>query len=1192
MTLDPEIREKVYGYFIAEAQDLLKEIEHDLLSFKEDHTPAKIHNLLRSVHTLKGGAASVGLDTIKNVAHVLEDIFTALRNPNITIDAEIETLLFQGYECLRSPLTAELTGGQIDDADVLNRAASVIAQIQMKLGDCFHQETELPTSADLGFDVVQQMFEIGVSQRLDDLQDILSESSDVTMIAAALQEKAEVFLGLAESLNLPGFGAIAKATLQALEQYPGQSLEIAQIAFMDFSDGKAAVLAGDRNQGGKPSAQLLLLSGGDVEAQFLDIDELDSPQPEDWEILEIVTTPNEESSGIELKTNLDSTQRSNQDRRLISAKELPPDPQNGVAMDWNEFIDTNSDLLSNVPTSETIELPTVSQIMNEEESPVGKNLGAELSLDELFGNYVTSDMPSDMSSDISPSDIPPSDIPPSDIPPSDVPSKVIRNMSGDIAEVIDEVQEESASQPITRESTESLISSVSQISENPSVISTDIAIQKEATSVADPVSSSVYSSGNSIHPTQFPVQTAEQLVMRPEASTVRPKPVVRSRDSINQTVRVELNQLERLNHLAGELLIECNQQHNQDDQHRTMVQVLLQRLRKFQQTMSALRDWSDRNYAKPELAAGSIGTGYSPPNSSPNYQSNQFLTGFDALEMDRYSELDFVLQSALEDSVQIESLVEAIEQFSKQLKRSARKQKQLLTHLRDDLTATRMQPLGELLNRFPRVLSQLSSAYNKPVELVLSGTDVLVDKAVVEKLYDPLLHLIRNGFDHGIEESEKRRSLHKPEKGRIEIRAFHQGNRTIIEIRDDGKGIDLQRVGQRAVEVGLISPHQLESLHPSQIFEFLFEPGFSTAAQVSDLSGRGVGLDVVRAQMQALNGTVTVTSAPNKGSIFSLQIPLSLTIIKLLVCQVNGIAYTLPVAAIEQIICPQVGQLEMLKSDRLVLHWQQSNQKFDIPVRHLVDLVHYSSSSSKLLGLQAQLGIVQNSPVLLVRTSAGLYGLQVDQVLGEQELVIRPVQSAIAPPDYVYGCCTLSDSRLALAVNVDVLLQRASEQDRISTHHRSTVQPSSSRIEQPQSLQNYPAATSTANRVLLIDDSLTLRQALALTLEKAEYQVAQAGDGSEALAYLRRHPGSINLIVCDVEMPRLNGFEFLSQVRHDPALAKIPVVMLTSRSGMKYRQLAQELGATAYLTKPYTDGDLLSHIAEVLHRKSQLVRLS
>jgi two-component system, chemotaxis family, sensor histidine kinase and response regulator PixL len=1172
MTLDPEIREKVYGYFIAEAQDLLKEIEHDLLSFKEDHTPAKIHNLLRSVHTLKGGAASVGLDTIKNVAHVLEDIFTALRNPNITIDAEIETLLFQGYECLRSPLTAELTGGRIDDADVLNRAASVIAQIQMKLGDCFHQETELPTSADLGFDVVQQMFEIGVSQRLDDLQDILSESSDVTIIAAALQEKAEVFLGLAESLNLPGFGAIAKATLQALEQHPGQSLEIAQIALMDFSDGKAAVLAGDRNQGGTPSTQLLLFSGGTAETQFSDVDELDSPQPEDWEILEIVTTPNEDPSEIELDNISDSTQSSNQDRRLIRAEDLPPDPQNGVAMDWSEFIDTNSDLLSSAPTSEIIELPTVSQIMNEEESPVGTNLGAELSLDELFGNYVTSDMPSDMHSDV---------------PPSDVPSKVISNVSGDTAEAIDEIQEESASQSVTIELTKPLTTSVSQIHENPSVISPDVAIQKESIQVANPNLSSAYSSGYSTHPTPFPVQTTEQLVMKPEASTVRPAPVVRSRDSINQTVRVELNQLERLNHLAGELLIECNQQHNQDDQHRTMVQVLLQRLRKFQQTMSALRDWSDRNYAKPELAAGSIGNGYSPPN----YQSNQFLTGFDALEMDRYSELDFVLQSALEDSVQIESLVEAVEQFSKQLKRSARKQKQLLTHLRDDLTATRMQPLGELLNRFPRVLSQLSSAYNKPVELVLSGTDVLVDKAVVEKLYDPLLHLIRNGFDHGIEESEKRRSLHKPEKGRIEIRAFHQGNRTIIEIRDDGKGIDLQRVGQRAVEVGLISPHQLESLHPSQIFEFLFEPGFSTAAQVSDLSGRGVGLDVVRAQMQALNGTVTVTSAPNKGSIFSLQIPLSLTIIKLLVCQVNGIAYTLPVAAIEQIICPQVGQLEMLKSDRLVLHWQQSNQKFDIPVRHLVDLVHYSSSSSKLLGLQAQLGIVQNSPVLLVRTSAGLYGLQVDQVLGEQELVIRPVQSAIAPPEYVYGCCTLSDSRLALAVNVDILLQRASEQERLSTHHCSTVQPSSSKIE-PQSLHNYPTATPTAHRVLLIDDSLTLRQALALTLEKAEYQVAQAGDGSEALAYLRRNPGSINLIICDVEMPRLNGFEFLSQVRHDLTLAKIPVVMLTSRSGMKYRQLAQELGATAYLTKPYTDSDLLSHIAEVLNRKSQLVSLS
>ncbi len=258
----PTIRHNLYDAFILEAQEVLTELEQDLLSLREDSSPRKIYNLLRLAHTIKGGAASVGLIPIAKVAHILEDVFAALRHPNIHIDAEIEALLFQGYECLWLPLMAEFSREPIDEADLLNRATAVMDRLQVRLKEGFDQETALPSSTDLGFDLVQNMFQVGIAQRLADLERALLYA-DPQAIATTLREKAEVFLGLAESVNLPGFGAIAQTTLQALDAHPDQVLRIAQLAFDDFSEGQRQVLEmGDRTQGGYPSAELQQMAHG------------------------------------------------------------------------------------------------------------------------------------------------------------------------------------------------------------------------------------------------------------------------------------------------------------------------------------------------------------------------------------------------------------------------------------------------------------------------------------------------------------------------------------------------------------------------------------------------------------------------------------------------------------------------------------------------------------------------------------------------------------------------------------------------------------------------------------------------------------------------------------------------------------------------------------------------------------------
>jgi chemotaxis protein histidine kinase CheA len=265
--IDPYLssQQKLYGYFVTEAQELLNSMTQDLSSFREDHSLGKIHNMLLAVHTIKGGSASVGLQTIAKIAHGLEDVFAALRHSEAVVD--LEPLLQQGFESLRSPLLAQFAGVAIDEPEALNRAASVIAQIQAELGDCFDRETPLLTSAELGFDVVQNLFQVSVAQRLGDLERSLLFPNPKEL-AVLLKEKAEVFLGLAESMSLPGFAAIAQASLTALEINPHRAVEIATLALVDFSQGRAAVLGGDRQQGGAPSWALKTLATDDVSLQL------------------------------------------------------------------------------------------------------------------------------------------------------------------------------------------------------------------------------------------------------------------------------------------------------------------------------------------------------------------------------------------------------------------------------------------------------------------------------------------------------------------------------------------------------------------------------------------------------------------------------------------------------------------------------------------------------------------------------------------------------------------------------------------------------------------------------------------------------------------------------------------------------------------------------------------------------------
>ncbi|MEH1887620.1 hybrid sensor histidine kinase/response regulator [Nostoc sp.] len=1050
MNPDPSNQEQA---FLAEAAELLQTIEQNLIGLLDEKTIEKVHALMRSAHTIKGSAASVGQETIQTIAHHLEDVFQALYAPELEIDPELGALLLDAYECLRTPLSAALMGLTCNEAEILDRTASIFAQLQHKLGDFFGREALLPTSEELGFDVVESIFSGSVLQDLQQLETDI-QSQDPQQIQTTLNSQAEFFAELAASYGLSGLEEIAQATLNALKAHPDKVLEIAQVALENFKAAQAAVLAGDRTQGGEISPQLREWVGITIPI----------PEPQRQPVA-IAAQPTQ------------TTTTENQPSPLLSASE--------AESIWSFFPKRTDNSVAKAPE-------VLAPISHSQDSVV-------------------------------------------------VPSAIERIL--------------------------------------------------QSIWIGDPETSCRYSDSDR------PASPPPAPSLQPQSSPSLP------------SIRVAIEQLDRLSHTIGELLISENQQNLQSNHIQKAAQDTLLQFLYCQQQLSKVFTWSDRHMLLPERKQRHIRV--SPRSVISVSPTAEAQSNFDALEMDNYSELHILLQNLTEDMVQLGERIEAVNGLVQQSRFSLGKRKQLLSGAQEDLLQARMVPLGTVLNRLPRLLQQMVATYHKPVELKLGGTKVLVDKAISEQLYDPLLHMIRNAFDHGIEPVETRRQQGKPETGTITIQAYHQGNRTIIEVRDDGRGLNWEAIRQRAIEKHLLTPEQAAYASEDQLAELLFEPGFSTAKQVGELSGRGIGLDVVRTQLQTLQGSIVVRSLSGQGTTFMLQLPLSLTTARLLVCQSQGITYGLLSEGVSQVLLPQPEQIQVQQSlhgqgSQKFWQWGEGQSLQLVPIRPLANLLDYKYpllTQDHNLNLSPFPVKQRNTvePLLLLETEHQYLCLQVDQILVEQELVIKSLGRVLTLPSYIQGYSVLGNGSLTLIVDPLELVRQTWETDMMPTSQTSSLatkllpapepvltlegQQSQLTITQP---QQQPMEVNTAvaqpNRlmVLVVEDSVVQRQSLVQTLQKAHYQVLQAADGREAIAQILQH-GDVDLVICDIEMPQMNGFEFLEHRRQDERLSGIPVVMLTTRSGQKHRQLALALGAKAYMTKPYSEQNFLAAIAELVH---------
>ncbi len=1106
--------DRAYHFFMEEAPELLHSIEFGLLTLREERTTAKVHEIMRAAHSIKGGAATVGLEAIKTIAHKLEDIFKALYNEDVLIDNELESWLLEGYDCLRNPLMEQLETSRYNPSAALAIAEPVWTKIESRLGDSLKRADDyIPSSSDLGIDIVASMFEVDVEQELEQLRSLVS-LPDKQPLSGALRATLEVFAGFGEMLNLPGFAQIAQQGLVALEQNPGRVLEIMKVIIHDVETARELVLNGDRSSGGTPSPELIELAEAKVsEAETPNTPSLDEVFGSIPEIAELEVEESKQPEEEEEILSCEPSYNEIEFDEKASPEEL--DEDEAIAAPPLEEVFGIADL-SVLETTETSKpeaetSPSVEEVFGDEEltfdtiwqTESEETLESAPSLEEVFAEPIT---------------------------------------------------EQSQSQLTSPENLDSAVESIGKIyADLPSVKNEQELKLPERTSPQ----------------TQSPTTPEKKL---PSTSI--------SQTSL--TVRVDLERLERMNNLIGELSINRNSLSLQNDKLQNATKELLNRFVRFQKMASNLRETSDQILIAPDRF-DKKNKPVLPLPLNLIQDSNNLGSGFDSLEMDTYNSIYSIAQSLIEQIIQLEEAVDDITLFAKQSGQTVEAQRQMLNGIRDELMWARMLPLGKVLDRFPRVLRDLSLKHDKRVNLNLSGTDVLVDKAALEKLYDPLVHLVRNAFDHGIETTEVRKQKNKNEEGTIEINAYHRGNQTIVEIKDDGAGINLDKIGHKALEKGLISAEQLAVISPDKLLDLIFEPGFSTAAEITDLSGRGLGLDIVRSQLRSLKGKISVNSNLEQGTTFTLSLPLSLTIDKLLVLLADSRYYALPSDNIEEIIVPQAGEIKKSGNQRFLYYDNQM-----IPIYVLTDLLDYRCHLAETTTMRSIYTLPTpedwSNPLLLLRQGNQIFAIEVQSLVSEEELVIKPFSSALTGPSYSFGCTILGDGTLMPVINPSVLLEKFFD----VTQREFIVSPTTTFPGVASSSEDRKLASSSqVPSVLVVDDSAAMRRTLALSLEKAGYRVLQARDGKEALEQLKQS-SNINLVICDIEMPNMNGFEFLGQRRRYPEMLKIPVAMLTSRSNDKHRKLANHLGADAYFTKPYIEQKFLAAIHKMINSQTSV----
>ncbi|MFA6137646.1 MAG: chemotaxis protein CheW [Sulfurimonas sp.] len=529
--------------------------------------------------------------------------------------------------------------------------------------------------------------------------------------------------------------------------------------------------------------------------------------------------------------------------------------------------------------------------------------------------------------------------------------------------------------------------------------------------------------------------------------------------------------------------------------------------------------------------------------------------------MNLIGELVLAKNRLIKINVDVEERYEG-EEFLEELNQVVSIVSLVTTDLQIAVMKTRMLPIGKVFNKFPRMIRDLSRELNKKIELEISGEDTELDKSIVEEIGDPLVHIIRNSCDHGVETPDIRLAAGKTESGTITLKAYNEGNAIVIQIDDDGKGLDPEMLKNKSIEKGIITEAEADVLSDKEAFALIFKPGFSTAAAVTSVSGRGVGMDVVKTNIEKLNGIIDIESEIDVGTSMKLKIPLTLAIIQALLVGVQEEHYAIPLASVLETVRISKDEIYTVEN-RSVMRLRDD----------VLSLVHIGD----IFEVERILDSGEHAYVVVLGLGSSKLGLIVDTLVGQEEIVIKSMGDYLKGIEGIAGATIRGDGGVTLIVDVAALMQIAK-----GVKAKAMVEDTSSSSKREKS-------KASDYKVMIVDDSKTDRMIMRKALEPLGVTIVEAGDGQEALNVLKQGDHNFDAMLIDIEMPRMDGYTLAGEIKKYNKYKNLPLIAVTSRTGKSDRMRGVESGMVEYITKPYSSDYLSSVVQRNVNFKSEFL---
>ncbi len=1091
--LDPELLE----IFLEEANDLINSTGSALHTWTEDPSDRSVAaELQRDVHTLKGGARMAGVDAIGDLTHVLEDLFEKVAEGRLDASDEMNDLLFACHDRLAQMVEEVATEKPCPPAnELVRKVKAILAGEPLDSGPSDSQSSAPEEEPDQPGAIEESGSDD--QDTAPSLADALPETSEDDLAGIFLDEGLEIHEAIGE----------------CLAQWRDEPDELQGVT--QLQQELHTLKGGARLSDVDPIAEL-------AEAWSDALDPLIAGASNQADLLEL--SEKAQTSFRTMLTSLEEGRTPQGDAKLISAfKEAhraiePGGDSSGTAAEESDESDSVDAEVLEIFLEEAGEiLDQLEQLLSDWHKEPGNhhfNQEAQRALHTLKGGARLSQLPA-------------------------LGDKA-HEMETRLIDLGGNKPGEADWKAITddQDAIVALVNDIRQRFENTGTATPEP--RPEAAPEAptpEPEAKKPADKG----------QAEQRDKAEAPAAKPQPKPAPKKAPAKEQggqaaahrapqeTIRVSAPLLDELVNLAGETSITRGRlesqtsdfSHNLDEMTAT-IERLREQLRRMEiETETQILFRAEKEHG-------------------PDYGDD-----FDPLEMDRYSAIQQLSRALTESTSDLADLRETLSDRVRDTETLLVQQSRINTELQEGLMKTRMIPFSSMVPRLRRIVRQISGELDKKVEFDVRNPEGEMDRNILERMVAPLEHMLRNALDHGIEKPGDRKKAGKPETGEVTLSLTREGGDVVLRMIDDGAGIPANVIRDKAIRQGLLDKN--EELSEREILQFILQPGFSTAQQVTQISGRGVGMDVVASEIKQLGGSLDIDSTVGKGTVFTVRLPFTVSVNRALMVSTGEDFYAIPLNTIEGIVRVSTYELEEYYKPDAPLY-EYAGQEYRL--QYLGSLLN-SDHHPKLQGQALPL------PVILVRGAEQPIALQVDSLMGSREIVVKSLGPQFGTVRGVSGATILGDGNVVVILDLPAMI-------------RSDILSERQRLASLENAREASRRTEQVTTVMVVDDSVTVRKVTSRLLERNGMEVVTAKDGLDAVAQLQDHHPDV--ILLDIEMPRMDGFEVASFVRHDDALKDTPICMITSRTGEKHRERALAIGVNEYLGKPFQESELLETI--------------